>query len=63
MSLVTIANLHIELEYPPTILPRDMIRYDILRTIPKKRALNMEVAIEVDADRFTDLFAERITKA
>ncbi len=63
MSLVTIVNLHIELEYPPTIIPRDMlIRYDILRTIPKKRPPNMEVAVEVDADRFTDLFVERITK-
>jgi len=63
MSLVTIAILHIELEYPPAILPRDMlIRYDILRTIPKKRPPNMEVAIEVDVKRFTDLFVERITK-
>jgi len=61
-SLVTVARLHVAAEYAPTLIPRDLlIRYDILRTIPKKRPPNMDVAVSVDADRFTDLFTRRIT--
>lgn len=60
-SLVTVARLHVAAEYAPTVILRDMlIRNDILRTIPKKKAANMNVAVDVDADRFTALFADRI---
>lgn len=62
-SLVTIARLHVAAEYAPTLIPRDLlIRYDILRTIPKKKSPNMEVAVDVDVDRFTDLFTRHITR-
>ncbi len=60
-SLVSVARLHIAAEYTQTLIPRDMlIREDILRTIPKKKPGNMNVAVDVDADRFTDLFTNRI---
>jgi inosine-uridine nucleoside N-ribohydrolase len=61
-SLITSARIHVATEYAPTLVPRDLlIRNDILRTIPKKKAPNMNVAVDVDADRFTQLFADRIT--
>jgi inosine-uridine nucleoside N-ribohydrolase len=61
-SLITSARIHVATEYAPTLVPRDLlIRDDILRTIPKKKAPNMNVAVDVDADRFTQLFADRIT--
>lgn len=60
-SLVTLARLHVAAEYAPTLVPRDLlIRHDILRTIPKKKPANMNVAVDVDADRFTEMFADRI---
>lgn len=60
-SLITTARIHVATEFAPTLISRDMlIRNDILRTIPKKKAPNMNVAVEVDADRFTQLFADRI---
>ncbi|MBA7532157.1 Pyrimidine-specific ribonucleoside hydrolase RihA [subsurface metagenome] len=60
-SLVTSAQLHVDVEFSPTIIERDMItRYDILRTIPKKLPPNMTVAVDVDAKRFTQLFTDRI---
>lgn len=60
-SLITTARIHVATEFAPTLINRDMlIRNDILRTIPKKKAPNMNVAVEVDADRFTQLFADRI---
>jgi inosine-uridine nucleoside N-ribohydrolase len=59
--LVTSARLHVSAEFAPTLVPRDLlIRHDILRTIPKKKAPNMNVAVDVDADRFTELFAQRM---
>ncbi len=58
-SLITPARIHISAEYAPTLVPRDLlIRNDILRTIPKKKP-NMNVAVDVDADRFTQLFTYR----
>lgn len=61
-SLVSVARLHVAAEYPTTFIPRDLlIRSDILRTVPKKKPPNMDVAIDVDAERFTDLFTRRIT--
>lgn len=60
-TLITSARIHISAEYAPTLVPRDLlIRNDILRTIPKKKAPNMAVAVDVDADRFTQLFADRM---
>lgn len=60
-SLITTARIHVAAEYAPTLVPRDLlIRNDILRTIPKKKKPNMNVAVDVDADRFTQLFADRI---
>ena len=60
-SLITTARIHVSAEYAPTVVLRDMvIRNDILRTIPKKKQPNMNVAVDVDADRFTELFADRI---
>lgn len=46
--------------HAPTLVPRDLlIRNDILPTIPKKNAPNMNVA--VDVDRFTQMFAASST--
>jgi inosine-uridine nucleoside N-ribohydrolase len=60
-SLITSARIHVATEYAPTVVLRDMIiRNDIIRTIPKKKAPNMNVAVDVDADRFTQLFADRM---
>lgn len=60
-SLVTVTKLHVSAEYAPTLIPRDLlIRNDILRTIPKKKPANMDVAVDVDVDRFTKLFTDRI---
>jgi inosine-uridine nucleoside N-ribohydrolase len=60
-SLITTARIHVAAEYAPTLVPRDLlIRNDILRTIPRKKKPNMNVAVDVDADRFTQLFADRI---
>lgn len=60
-SLITSARIHISAEYAPTLVPRDLlIRNDILRTIPRKKKPNMNVAVDVDADRFTQLFADRM---
>jgi hypothetical protein len=37
-----------------------LIKHDILRTVPKKLPPNMNLAVKVDADRFTDHFTSRI---
>ena len=53
--------LHISAEFAPTPIDRDLLeRNDILRTIPRKREPNMDVAVTVEADRFTDHFTDRI---
>lgn len=60
-SFCEITALHVAAEFAPTPIERDLlIREDILRTIPKKDVPNMDVCVDVDADRFTDLFTARI---
>jgi purine nucleosidase len=60
-SFCELARLHVAAEFVPTTIERDMlIRHDILRTIPKKLEPNMNVAVTVDANRFTDHFTARI---
>lgn len=55
------ARLHVDVEFAPTVILRDMIiRNDILRTIPKKKVPNMNVAIGVDSKRFTEDFVNKI---
>ena len=63
-SFIKEARLHVDAEFAPTVILRDMlIRNDILRTIPKKMAPNMSVAIGVDNVRFTQEFTDKICKA
>lgn len=62
-SFIEQARLHVDVEFAQTVVLRDMlIRNDILRTIPKKAEPNMNVAIGVDAPRFTDDFTNAICK-
>lgn len=62
-SFIKEARLHVDAEFAPTVVLRDMlIRNDILRTIPKKMAPNMNVAIGVDNKRFTEDFTNAICK-
>ena len=62
-SFIKEARLHVDAEFAPTIILRDMlVRNDILRTIPKKMAPNMNVAIGVDNHRFTEDFTNAICK-
>lgn len=62
-SFIKEARLHVDVEFAPTVILRDMIiRNDILRTIPKKAAPNMSVAIGVDNKRFTEDFTNAICK-
>lgn len=60
-SFCTYARVHIAAEFAPTTIERDMIvKHDILRTLPKKLPPNMDLAVTVDANRFTDHFTSRI---
>lgn len=60
-SLCETTRLHVAAEFAPTPIERDLIvRHDVLRTIPKKAEANMDVCVDVDADRFTDLFTARV---
>jgi len=60
-TFVTTARLHVDVEYAPTPIDRDLlIRNDILRTIPKKKEPNTDVAVDVQAERFTEFFTQRI---
>lgn len=60
-SLCTISRIHVAAEFVPTPIERDMmIRNDILRTIPKKLPPNMDACVNVDVDRFRELFTSRI---
>jgi hypothetical protein len=44
-----------------TVIERDMtVRTDILRTNPKKLPPNINFAVSVDAERFTEHFTKRI---
>jgi inosine-uridine nucleoside N-ribohydrolase len=62
-SFIEEARLHIDAEFAPTVILRDMvIRNDILRTIPKKKPANMNVAVGVDNKRFTEDFTNKICK-
>ncbi|PZE22809.1 nucleoside hydrolase [Paenibacillus xerothermodurans] len=63
-SFITETRLHVALEFSQTLVPRDLlIRNDILRTIPKKLPFNMNVAIDVDHERFTEHFTSRICQS
>lgn len=60
-SFCDITRLHIAAEFAPTPIERDLIvRNDILRTIPKKLPANMDLCVDVDAVRFTELFTDRM---
>lgn len=60
-SFCEITRLHVAAEFAPTPIERDLIvRNDILRTIPKKRPANMDLCVDVDVQRFTELFTERM---
>ena len=60
-SLLGMWPLHIAVEYPPTVIERDMvIATDILRTTPKKLPPNMNVALDVDGPRVSHFFTDRI---
>ena len=60
-SFCEFTRVHIAAEFAPTTVGRDMlIKNDILRTIPKKLPANMNLAVRVAADRFTDHFTDRI---
>ena len=62
-SYCEMTRLHISAEFAPTPVDRDLIvRNDILRTIPRKLEPNMDACVDVDADRFTAFFTERIAK-
>ncbi|WP_127126709.1 nucleoside hydrolase [Georgenia sp. SYP-B2076] len=60
-SFCEMTPLHISAEFAPTPIERDLLeRNDILRTIPRKLEPNMDVAVTVEADRFTDHFTDRM---
>lgn len=60
-TLLGMWPLHIAVEYPPTMIERDMvIATDILRTTPKKLPPNMNVALDVDGPRVSNFFTDRI---
>lgn len=60
-SFCEIIPMHLDAEFVDTTVERDMlIKKDILRTLPKKLEPNMNVAITVQSDRFTDHFTARM---
>jgi inosine-uridine nucleoside N-ribohydrolase len=60
-SFCEMTRLHISAEFAPTPIARDLLeRNDVLRTIPRKLEPNMDVAVTIDVDRFTDHFTDRI---
>jgi inosine-uridine nucleoside N-ribohydrolase len=60
-SFCEITRLHVAAEFAPTPIERDLIvRNDILRTIPRKLPANMDLCVDVDFQRFTSLFTDRI---
>lgn len=60
-SFCEITRLHIATEFVPTPIERDLIiRNDILRTIPRKLPANMDLCVDVNVERFTSLFTDRI---
>ena len=60
-SFCEITRLHIAAEFAPTPIERDLIvRNDILRTIPRKLPPNMDLCVDVQAERFTEMFTNRM---
>jgi len=60
-SLCTITPLHVSAEFVDTPIDRDLIvRRDILRTIPRKKKANMDACVDVEVDRFLEMFKNRI---
>lgn len=60
-TLCEMTRLHIAAEFAPTPIERDLIvRNDVLRTIPKKLPPNMDLCVDVDVERFTELFTDRM---
>jgi purine nucleosidase len=60
-SFCEFERVHIAAEYSTTVIERDMtVRTDILRTNPKKLPPNINFAVSVDAERFTEHFTKRI---
>lgn len=59
-SIVDLYDLHVDIEYGPTFIPRDlMVRNDILRTVPKKLPSNCHVALGVRSEKFTKFVIDR----
>lgn len=62
-SFVDLYDLHIDIEYGPTFIPRDLIvRNDILRTVPKKLPPNCHVALGVRSEAFTKFIIDRFCR-
>lgn len=60
-SFCEITRLHIATEFAPTPIERDLIvRNDILRTIPRKLPANMDLCVDVQVERFTEMFTNRM---
>ena len=60
-SFCEMTRLHIAAEFAPTPIERDLIiRNDVLRTIPRKLPPNMDLCVEVQAERFTEMFTDRM---
>lgn len=56
-----ITRLHIAAEFAPTPIERDLIvRNDVLRTIPRKLPPNMDLCVDVQVERFTEMFTDRM---
>lgn len=62
-SFVDLYDLHIDIEYGPTFIPRDLIvRDDILRTVPKKLPPNCHVALGVRSFDFCKFIIGRFCR-
>lgn len=62
-SFVDLYHLHIDIEYGPTFIPRELIvRNDILRTVPKKLPPNCYVALGVRSEEFTKFIIGRFCR-
>jgi purine nucleosidase len=60
-SFCEVTRLHIATEFAPTPIERDLIvRNDILRTIPRKLPANMDLCVDVQVERFTEMFTNRM---
>ncbi len=62
-DFVDLFDLHIDIEYGPTFIPRELIvRDDILRTVPKKLPPNCRVALGVRSEEFAKFIIGRFCK-